>query len=196
MPRVCKALSTKSSYPSFTNSGLEGLRDIVQTSWLQKTQNKSKYLITIYNVLKLFCWTNGFHCNSPKITSLILSQFTTKDLISPLMNKEPKSLNSWTTALVIHNYISSHYLRKPFLSLQLVTAFILKVSTNGLALPRHVIKSKAVWSILASIPFQVPFSGFGMEGTFGRFYDGQCWTRKDMNNLKASMLGEQHFQKE
>ena len=92
-----------------------------------------------------------FHCNSPKITSLILSHFTAKDLISPLMNKEPKSLNSGTTAPVIHNYTLSQHLRKPFVSLQLVTALILKVSTSGLALPRHVLKSKAGWSIPSSI---------------------------------------------
>lgn len=63
-----------------------------------------------------FFLTNGLHCNSQEITSLILSSFSTGNLISPLMNKELKSLNSWSIALEIHYHISSKYLKTSFMT--------------------------------------------------------------------------------
>lgn len=38
MPTCAQNSVQKSSYPTFTNSGLEGLSDLVQTSYLQKSR--------------------------------------------------------------------------------------------------------------------------------------------------------------
>lgn len=149
-------------------------------------------------MLKFFSWTNGFHCNSQEITSLIPSQFTTKDLISPLMNKELKSLNSWSIALMIHNHISSKYLRN-FHSWPLTFSAPSTCNHSHFkgrhkwpcSAPNVCLSQRLTGAYVPNFHSQV----LTMEGTCSRSYDGQCWTRKEMNSLKESMLGEQHFQK-